>query len=87
MNTEFVQSLIIGILVTLALYLTLSKSFDINISYRRKTLGLFSGAVGLLTTLWLFENRNMLEEYVAKIVIAGIAVVLALLAIAKKSIK
>jgi hypothetical protein len=37
--------------------------------------------------LWLCENKNILEEYIAKIALAGIAVVLAVLAFAKKAAK
>jgi hypothetical protein len=87
MDTFFFKSVVVGILVTLALYLTLSKTFDLDNYYIRRTLGLFSGGVGLLTAFWLFENPNMLEKYTNEIVISGIGVVLALLVLARKAAK
>ena len=87
MDTTFFKSLVVGILITLALYLALSKAFDINSAYIRKSLGLFAGWVGLLSTFWFLENPNFLEKYVAEIAVAGIGVVLALFALAKKSLK
>ena len=69
----------------LALYLTLSKTFDIDNYSIRRTLGLFSGAIGLLTTFWLLENPILLEKYITEIAIGGIGVVLALLTLAKKT--
>jgi len=79
-------SLIVGILVLLALYLSLSQVFDLNDFSVKKSLTLFCAAVGLLTTLWLNDNPAVLEKYVSEIVGAGIAVVLALLVFAKKSV-
>jgi hypothetical protein len=79
-------SLIVGILVMLALYLSLSRIFNLNDFSVKKSLTLFCAAVGLLTTLWLNDNPAVLEKYVSEIVGAGIAVVLALLVFAKKSV-
>ncbi|MBT3313182.1 MAG: hypothetical protein HN390_01075 [Anaerolineae bacterium] len=84
MDSVFIKSLIVGALVMLALYLSLSKVFDINNYSVRKALGLFAGAAGLLTTFWFLENPALLEKYVAEIVIGGIGIVLALLSLAKK---
>lgn len=80
-------SLIIGILVMLALYLSLSQVFDLNDFSVKKSMILFCAAVGLLTTFWLNDNPAVLERYVSEIVGAGIAVVLALLIFARKSIE
>ena len=71
--------------MTLALYLILSKTFDLDNHYVRRTLGLFSGGVGLLTAFWLLENPNMLEKYTNEIVVGGIGVVLALLVLGRKA--
>jgi len=77
------QALIIGILVTLAIYLSLLNTFDVKNISVRKTIGLFSGLVGLLTYIWLQDHPDLLEKYVAEIVLAGIGVLLAMLALAK----
>lgn len=78
------QALIVGILATLAIYLSLSQTLHLKNVSVRKIVGLFSGAIGLLTYVWLQDHPDMLKKFVAEIVLAGIGVVLALLALAKK---
>jgi hypothetical protein len=87
MDTTFFKSIFVGVLVMLALYLALSKSFEVNNYYIRRALGLFSGVTGLLVTFWLLENQSALEKYVAEIVVGSIGVVFALFAFAKKKAK
>ncbi len=87
MESMSLPSLLIGILVMLAIYLSLSRAFDTtNISVKR-SLALFSAVVGLLTTLWLGSHPEVLREYSGKIVLSGLAVVLALLAFAGRSLR
>jgi hypothetical protein len=81
----FSFALLVGVLVMLALYLSLSRAFDLTNSSVKKSLALFCVAAGLLTIFWLNENPAVLEKYVSEIVGAGIAVLLALLVFAKKS--
>lgn len=71
----------------LAVYLALSRMTDVSKPSVRKALAVFSAAVGLLSTFWLRSHPDVLEDYMGKIVLAGLAVVIALLAFAKKSLK
>ncbi|MBT6063050.1 MAG: hypothetical protein HOG55_17880 [Anaerolineae bacterium] len=84
MDTYFIKALILGVLVMLALYLSLSKTFDIDHFSTRRTLDLFSGGVGLLTTFSLIENPAVLNKYVNETVIGGLGVVLAIITLARK---
>jgi hypothetical protein len=87
MNAIFSSALLVGILVMLALYLSLSRVFDLTDFTVRKSLALFCAAIGLLTTFWLNDNPVVMGKYISEIVGAGIAVVLALLIFARKSIE
>ena len=82
-----VSSLLIGILVMLAAYLSISRIVDVNKVSVKKSLAIFSATLGLLSTLWLQNNPAILKEYSEKIVIAGLGIILALLALARKSLK
>ena len=81
---EEVAALIIGVMVMLAVFLSLSRFFDINNSSVKKSLALFSAATGLLSTLWLRVNPTVLRDYWAQIAVAGILVVLVLLRLGRK---
>lgn len=87
MPSTYVSALIVGVLVMLALYLTLMRTFESGGYSARKSLALFCAGAGILTTLWLNQHPDILEKYVSEIVGAGIAVVLALLIFARKSIE
>lgn len=81
------SSLLVGIMVMLAVYLSLSRMVDVSSVSVRKSLVLFSAALGLLSSFWLRSHPDMLEEYTGQIVLAGLAVVIALLTYARKSLK
>ena len=83
MNDIFFQSLIIGILVMVAIYIVLIQALDQNRRLVKRSIAVFSAGCGVLVTLWLGENPTALEEYTIQIVGAGVAVVLALLTFAK----
>lgn len=87
MNTEIIYSLLIGVTVMLAIYLVLSRAVDVSLLSIKRSLAIFSAAVGLLSMFWLQNNLAILHEYLEKIAIAGLGVVLALLAYARKSLK
>ena len=87
METLSIPSLLIGVLVMLAVYLTLSRVIDISNISVKKSLALFSAAIGFLTTFWLEGNPSIMRDYTERIVIAGLGVLLALLAFARKSLK
>jgi hypothetical protein len=78
------SSLLIGIMVMLAIYLALSRVMDIANPSVKKALALFSAAVGLLATFWLRSHPNLLGHYTQEIVLAGLAIVIALLFLAHK---
>jgi len=85
MSPVLIQSLLIGILVMTAVYIGLQRAWGQNASTLKRATAVFSAACGMLTTFWLMENHTILAEYATRIVVGGIAVVLALLAIARKS--
>jgi hypothetical protein len=87
METLSIQSLLIGVLVMLAVYLSLSRVIDIGRVSVKRSLALFSAAVGLLTSIWLESYPTLLRDYTGKVVLAGLGVVLALLVFARKSLK
>jgi hypothetical protein len=86
MDAVYLSALMVGVLVMLALYLSLARVIDVVDRSVKKSLALFCAVSGILTTFWLNRHPDVLEKYVAKIVGAGIAVVLMLLVFAKKSI-
>lgn len=77
----------IGILVMTAVYIGLRRAFRVDLPSVRRGVIVFAAAAGLLTTFWLRENRGALGDYSAQIVMAGIAIVLALLALARGALK
>lgn len=85
MSPEFIQALLIGVLVMLAIYIGLQRAFGEASTSVRRAIAIFAAVVGILTMLWLQENPGSLEDYSAQIVAAGVAVVLALLALARRS--
>jgi len=86
MSSEMLKPLFIGVMVTAAIYISLQWILRVNPQSRR-ALGVFGGACGLLTTFWLMENPDILADYTAQIVTAGIAVVLSLLWLARRLIR
>ena len=83
MNND-VSSLLIGLLVLAAIYLGLSRVFDVTKPSVRKALGVFSGVAGLLSTLWLRDHPDQLGKYTQEIVVASLAVIIVLLARVRK---
>jgi len=79
-------SLLIGIMVMLAIYLSLTRVMNISNLSIRRALALFSAAVGILVTFWLKSNPDILGSYTREIVFAGLGVVLALIFLARKLI-
>ena len=84
MLSDLLQPLLIGVMVTIAIYIGLQRGSRAKAHTLTRVFGIFAGACGMLTTFWLRENPNALREYSAQIVMAGIAVVLALLGLARK---
>lgn len=86
MDTDFLYALLIGIIIMLAIYLALSRVVTITNVPVKRALALFAAAIGLLSVFWLDSHPDILREYAGKIVLAGLAVVLALLAFARRSL-
>lgn len=84
MLLELLPALLIGLMVTMAMYIGLQKAFHDTFELSRRAIGIFAGAGGLLTTLWLMQNPQALESYSTQIITASVAVVLALLAVARR---
>ena len=62
---------------------SISRAFNTHEASIKKALALFGGVLGLLTTLWLSKHADILKSYTTHVT-AGVAVVLALLALGKK---
>lgn len=86
MEPIIVYALLIGITIMLSLYVILARLLDSGDRSVKKALAIFCGAIGLLSALWLQENQSILREYSGKIVLAGLGVVLALLAYARNNV-
>lgn len=87
MDSNLVQPLLIGILVLAAVYIGLRQVFTSASSSIKRSAIVFAAACGLLTTFWLMENPQALANYSAQIVAAGVAVVLALLVLARRAMR
>lgn len=77
-------ALLLGVLVTLAIFIGSSRVLsDIPVRIR----GLFAGILGFLTTLFLWDNPEFLMENINRIVVAGLAILLLLMGSIRKGIK
>lgn len=85
MSSGLIQASIIGILVMVAVYIGLRRSIGQTAVSIKRAIAIFAAGVGILTMLWLRENPRDLTDYSAEIVAGGVAVVLALLALARGS--
>lgn len=87
MTTGLLLPLLIGILVFAAVYIALQFLFGGTSRTVQRAAVVFAAACGLLTTLWLRDNPNVLAEAATRIVAAAILVVLALLALARRALR
>jgi hypothetical protein len=87
MDAEFVMALAIGLMVLGAIYLALDLVFPSHDASVRKTKGVFAGAAGLLVTLYLWQDPQLLQEVSRRLVWQSLAVVLALLALLRGVIR
>lgn len=86
MLTDMIQPLILGILVMTAVLIGLRQILASAAPQIKRSVVVFAAACGLLTTFRLRDNPAVLAEYSAQIVIAGLAVVLGLLALARRAL-
>jgi len=82
-ENDSVWAILIGVLVTASVYLCLGPLLRRDWPSARRALGLFAGAGGILTTLYLLENPSLLGEYVHLIVLGLLGVVLGLIGLAR----
>jgi hypothetical protein len=83
MSSDFLLSIGIGVLVTCAVYVGLRRALGADRTVRR-AVAVFAAAGGIVVTLFLRQRPALLEEQGAKIVLALIGVVLALIATARR---
>jgi hypothetical protein len=76
----------LGVLVLAAVYLTLGRVFSFKDPNVRKAAGLFAGSAGLVTTLFLYDNPDVLYDKSEYIVLALIGLVVALIATLRRSL-
>ena len=87
MLSEMFLPLLIGVMVTAALYIGLRLGLSHKFVSIKRAVAVFAAIAGLLTTFFLIENPDLLADYSARIVLAGLGVVLALIALARRSIR
>ena len=80
------MALLIGILVTADVYLLLERVLAFRSSHARRAGGIFAGAAGVLTTLFLSENPQLLQEVSGKLVLGLIGLLVATTALLRKRI-
>lgn len=86
LHGDFLVALLIGIIVVADLYLLLERVLGFQSPQARKAVGIFAGAAGVLTTLFLRENPQLLHEVSTKLVLALVALLLATLALLRRRI-
>ena len=85
-TTEFVLACGIGLLVMCAVYIGLRRAFGRGDSTVRRASAVFSAVAGIVVTVFLNNNPDVLQAQGLKIVLALIAVVLALIAVARRNV-
>jgi hypothetical protein len=83
MTSEFLQPLLIGIMVMIAIFIGLRLSLNTKERSIIRAVAIFAAAGGFLTTFWLVENPEFLSYYSKRIVVGGLTAVLALIALAR----
>ena len=84
---DFWMSLLIGVLVLSNVYLLLELTLGFPSPQARKAGGVFAGAAGVLTTLFLLQNPGFLSELATELVIGLTGLVLATLALLRRRVK
>ena len=84
---DFWMSLLIGVLVLSNVYLLLELALGFPSAQARKAGGVFAGAAGVLTTLFLLQNPEFLGRLAAQLVIGLTGLVLATLALLRRKVK
>jgi Mn2+/Fe2+ NRAMP family transporter len=80
MTTSSLVPVTIGASVTVALYIVIQGTINRDSRLPSRVIGLFAGLIGILVTLWLQDDPSSLSTYTQKIAVAGLAILLALLA-------
>ena len=75
---------LIGLLTAMAVAMGLRRS---GLGSQRRAVVVFSTVVGVIVVLALSENPALMDEYVSRIALAGLGIVIAVLALAKRSIE
>lgn len=77
-------ALLIGVLVLANTYLLLERVLGLSSSQARQAGGVFAGAAGLLTALFLMSNPGLLQQVSTELVLGLIGLLLAMIALLKR---
>ncbi|MBN1483897.1 MAG: hypothetical protein JXA37_04180 [Chloroflexia bacterium] len=83
-TNDFWLALLIGILVLADVYLLLELALGFPSAQARKAGGIFAGAAGILTTLYLLQSPALLHRLVQEIVLALAGLLLATIALLRR---
>ena len=78
--------MLIGVLVMIAVLIGLEHLFGQRTDANRRAPAVFSACCGILTTLFLKENPALTADISARVVLAALAILLALLALVRKGL-
>ena len=87
MDNDFLQALILGIAIMLAIFIGLNMVQRARDLSTRRAYAIFGAAVGLISTFYLAERPALLDEYLFEVVGAGVAVLVALLWFVRRGLR
>ncbi|HUW14358.1 MAG TPA: hypothetical protein VM537_31840 [Anaerolineae bacterium] len=76
-TTDFVTASLIGVLVLADIYMLQERIFGFPSPQARRAGGVFAGAAGMLTTLYLLQDPELLQGVFARLAVGFLGVVLA----------
>lgn len=76
----------LGILVLATVYLAMGRIFPLRDPNVRKAAGLFAGAAGFVTALFLYNNPGLLYDRSEYIVLALIGIVIGLISALRRAL-
>ena len=76
----------LGILVLATVYLAMGRIFPLKNPNVRKVAGIFAGTAGFVTTVFLYDNPNLLYERSEYVVLALVGLVITLISTLRRSL-
>lgn len=86
MSSSLVVSVVIGAAVTVAVYIVLQATVNHDRRLPSRVTGLFSGLIGFIVAIRLKDDPQVLTEFTGEIAVAGLAVLVALLAALRRRV-